>query len=142
MSVILENVGIAVRDLEEAIEYFSALGLTALGRDEVSGGWSDEAVDLDGNHAKIALLATPDGLGKLELFEYLHPTAIDTHPTRPNEIGMHRVAFRVDNLDEALGSLADLGHAPLRSVARYRDLYRLCYVTGPSNIIVMLAEEL
>jgi glyoxylase I family protein len=142
MPIKLENVGIAVRDLEEAIAFFTDLGLTVLGRDTVSGAWTDTAVGLDGNHAHIAMLRTPDGNGILELFEYLHPDAIETEPTRPNEIGMHRVAFSVDDLDEALRIAARHGCHPLRGVATYEDVYRLTYLRGPSGIIVMLAEEL
>jgi catechol 2,3-dioxygenase-like lactoylglutathione lyase family enzyme len=142
MPIKLENVGIAVRDLEAAVSFFTDLGMTVLGRDTVSGQWTDTAVGLDGNHANIAMLQTPDGNGRLELFEYLHPEAIETEPTRPNEIGMHRVAFSVDDLDEALTIAAVHGCYPLRGVATYQDLYKLTYVRGPSGIIVMLAEEL
>lgn len=142
MPIRLENVGIAVRDLEEAIAFFTDLGLAVLGRDTVSGEWADTAVGLDGNHAKIVMLQTRDGNGRLELFEYLHPEAIDTGPTRPHEIGMHRVAFSVDDLDEALEIAARHGCHPLRGVATYQDVYRLTYVRGPSGILVMLAQEL
>jgi glyoxylase I family protein len=137
----LENVGIAVRDLEEAVAFFTDLGLTVLGRQTVSGEWADTAVGLDGNHANIAMLQTPDGNGRIELFEYIHPDAIETTPTRPNEIGMHRVAFSVDDIDEALHIAAGHGCYPLRGVATYDDAYRLTYVRGPSGILVMLAEE-
>ncbi len=142
MPIRLENVAVAVRDLDAAIAFFTDLGLTVLGRDTVSGEWCDTAVGLDGNHAKIAMLQTPDGHGRLELFEYLHPDAIETEPTMPNEIGMHRVAFSVDDLDEALAIAARHGCHPLRGVGQYEDVYRLTYVRGPSGIIVMLAEEL
>ncbi len=142
MPIKLENVGIAVRDLEAAIAFFTDLGLTVLGRDTVSGEWTDTAVGLDGNHTKIALLQTPDGNGRLELFEYMHPDAIETEPTRPNEIGMHRVAFSVDNLDEALKIATRHDCYPLRGVARYQDVYKLTYLRGPSGILVMLAEEM
>lgn len=142
MPVKLENVGIAVRDLEAAISFFTDLGLTVLGRDTVSGQWADTAVGLDGNHAKIAMLQTPDGNGRLELFEYIHPDAIETEPARPNEIGMHRVAFSVDDIDEALAVAARHGCHPLRGVARYQDTYKLTYVRGPSGILVMLAQDL
>ena len=142
MSIKLENVGIAVRDLEATIAFFTDLGLTVVGRDTVSGEWADTAVDLDGNHAKIAMLQTPDGHGRLELFEYIHPDAIETNPTRPNEIGMHRVAFSVDDIDEALAIAAKHGCLPLRGVATYEDSYKLTYLRGPSGIIVMLAQEL
>src|SRR5689334_21049607 len=78
MPITLENVGIAVRDLEATIAFFTDLGLTVLGRDTVRGEWTDTAVGLDGNHAHIAMLQTPDGHGRLELFEYIHPDAIET----------------------------------------------------------------
>lgn len=142
MPIKLENVGIAVRDLDATIAFFTDLGLTELGRDTVSGEWAETAVGLDGNHVKIAMLQTPDGNGRLELFEYLHPDAIETEPTRPNEIGMHRVAFSVDDLDQALEVAARHGCYPLRGVAAYEDIYKLTYVRGPSGIIVMLAQDL
>ena len=142
MPIRLENVGIAVRDLDATLGFFTDLGLTVVGRDEVRGDWVDTAVDLDGNHAKVALLQTPDGNGRLELFEFIHPDPIETEPTRPNEIGMHRVGFSVDDLDEALEIAARHGCRPLRGVGTYEDIYRLSYVRGPDGIIVMLAEEL
>src|SRR3990170_1288077 len=122
MPIKLENVGIAVRDLEATIAFFTDLGLTVLGRDTVSGEWTDTAVGLDGNHANIAMLQTPDGNGRLELFEYIHP-----------------VAFSVDDIDEALEIAARHGCHPLRGVATYEDVYKLTYVRGPSGILVMLA---
>ncbi|MEU5313259.1 VOC family protein [Streptomyces sp. NPDC021562] len=142
MAIRLENVGIAVRDLEAAISFFTDLGLTVVGRDTVSGEWADTAVGLDGNHARIAMLRTPDGHGRIELFEYIHPEAIESDPTRPHDIGMHRVAFSVDDIDAALEIAARHGCRPLRGVATYEDVYKLTYVRGPSGILVMLAQEL
>jgi len=142
MPIALENVGIAVRDLDEAIAFFTDLGLSVLGRDEISGEWADTAVGLDGNHARIAVLATADGGGRIELFEYLNPAAIETSPTLPHEIGMHRVAFRVDDIDASLAIAARHGCHPLRGVADYEGIYRLTYLRGPSGILVMLAQDL
>jgi len=142
MTIRIDNVAIAVRDLEEAITFFVDLGLTVLGRDEVSGEWTDTAVGLDGNHAKIALLETPGGQARLELFEYLHPEAIEVEPTAPNVIGMHRIAFEVDDIDDALAIAARHGCYPLRAVATYEELYKLTYLRGPSGILVMFAQSL
>ncbi|QPZ37784.1 VOC family protein [Paramicrobacterium chengjingii] len=142
MGITMENVGIAVRDIDATIAFFTDLGLTVVGRDTISGDWADTAVGLDGNHAKIAVLQTPDGVGRLELFEYIHPDAIESQPAQPNEIGMHRVAFSVDDIDKALEIAAGHGCQPLRGVATYEDVYKLAYVRGPSGIIVMLAEKL
>jgi glyoxylase I family protein len=54
---------------------------------------------------------------------------------------MHRVAFSVDDIDEALEIPARLDCHPRRGVATCGDMYRLTYVRGPSGILVMLAEE-
>ncbi|MDP0397612.1 VOC family protein [Tsukamurella strandjordii] len=142
MMIKLENVGIAVRDIEATIAFFTDLGLSVVGRQTVSGEWADTAVGLDGNNAKVAVLRTPDGHGMIELFEYIHPDAIETTPTLPNEIGMHRIAFSVDDIDEALAIAARHGCHPLRGVATYEDVYKLTYLRGPSDILVMLAQEL
>lgn len=142
MPIRFENVGITVRDLDATIAFFTDLGLTVAARATVSGEWADTAVGLDGNHAHIAILQTPDGQGRLELFEYIHPDAIEPEPVRPNEIGMHRVAFSVDDIDEALAIAARHGCHPLRGVATYEDVYKLTYLRGPSGILVMFAQEL
>jgi glyoxylase I family protein len=55
---------------------------------------------------------------------------------------MHRVAFSVDDIDEALEIAARHGCYPLRGVATYEDVYKLTYLRGPSGILLMLAEEL
>ena len=138
----LDNVAIAVRDLEAAIAFFTDLGLTVLGRARISGEWADTAVGLDGNTADIAVLQTPDGGGRIEMFEYVHPEAIEAEPVQPNTIGMHRVAFTVDDIDAALEIAARHGCHPLRGVATYGDVYKLTYLRGPSDILVMFAEEL
>jgi glyoxylase I family protein len=88
------------------------------------------------------MLQTPDGYGRLELFEYIHPKATESEPTRPNDIGMHRMAFSVDDIDKALDEAAKHGCRPMRGVATYGELYKLTYLRGPSGILVMLAENL
>jgi glyoxylase I family protein len=55
---------------------------------------------------------------------------------------MHRVAFSVDDIDEALEIAAKHGCHPLRGVATYQEVYKLTYLRGPSGILVMLAEKL
>ncbi len=142
MTIKLENVAIVVPDLDAAIAFFTELGLEMIASDEVSGPWADVAVGLDGNHVKLAMLRTPGGEGTLEVMEYLNPAAIDVGPTQPHQLGMHRVAFSVDDIDQALAIAARHGYLPLRGVANYADVYKLTYVRGENGIIVMLAQDL
>ena len=46
MAITLENVGIAVEDIDAAIAFFTDLGLTVVGRDTVSGESADTAVQI------------------------------------------------------------------------------------------------
>lgn len=142
MDIRFVDVGIAVRDLDAAVAFLTDLGLEELGRDEVSGDWADTAVGLDGNHARIAMLRTPSGDGTIELFEPIHPAGVEQEPAMANTIGMHRIALEVDDLDAALAIAARHGVRPLRGVARYEDAYLLTYLRGPSDILVMLAQDL
>jgi glyoxylase I family protein len=63
---------------------------------------------------------------------HINPEAIQTKPTEPNEIGIHRVAFSVDDIDEAVRIAARHGCDPLRGGATYEDAYKLAYVRGPA----------
>lgn len=56
------------------------------------------------------------------MFEYVHAEAIETQPTLPNEIGRHRVAFSVDDLDAALEIAARYSSRQLRGVATFEDV--------------------
>ena len=138
----MDNVGIVVDDLQASIAFFRKLGLDLEGQTTIEGEWAGRVTGLSDQRVEIAMMRTPDGHGRLELFEYIHPDAIETEPTLPHEIGMHRVAFSVDDIDEALEIAARHGCHPLRGVATYEDIYKLTYVRGPSGIIVMLAQEL
>lgn len=74
------------------------------------------------------MLQTPDGNGRLELFEYIQPDAIETQPAQPNEIGMHRVAFSVDNFGAALAIARD---PRMLSASRRGHLRRSATAVGP-----------
>lgn len=140
----MDNVAIVVEDLDQAIDFFGELGMTLEGRAEISGRWADETVGLDGVSSEIALVRTPDGHGRIELTKYVAPAAGSADPPSPapNTIGLHRVMFAVDDIDDTLGRLARFGIELLGTVAQYESFYRLCYLRGPAGIIVALAQQL
>lgn len=139
----MDNVGIVVDDLDAAIAFFTELGMEVEGRADIEGIWADQAVGLDGIQCEIAMLRTPDGHGRLELSRYRSPEASEMSPRNPphNIIGMHRVMFAVDDLDDTIARLRTHGAELLGEVANYENVYRLCYVRGPAGIIVGLAEQ-
>ncbi|MEU6388086.1 VOC family protein [Streptomyces sp. NPDC046939] len=140
----MDNVGIVVEDMDAAIAFFSELGLELEGRTQVEGRFADQCTGLDGVRCDIAMLRSPDGHGRLELARYLNPAPVGDGPRdKPhNIIGTHRVMFAVDDIEDTVARLRPHGAELLGEIARFEDIYLLCYVRGPAGIIVGLAEEL
>ncbi|MDR7085327.1 catechol 2,3-dioxygenase-like lactoylglutathione lyase family enzyme [Aeromicrobium panaciterrae] len=139
----MDNVAIVVEDLDAAIAFFAELGMELEGRMEIEGAFADLAVGLDGIKSEIAMMRIPDAPGRLELTKYNAPQAIAASPPVPNTIGLHRVMFAVDDIDDTIARLRPHGAELLGpEVAQYENSYRLCYLRGPAGIIVALAEEI
>ena len=140
----MDNVGIVVDDHEAAIAFFGELGMELEGKAQIEGLWADRTVGLDGVRSDIAMMRTPDGHSKLELAKYHTPAAVSAEPENPppNTLGLHRVMFAVDDIDDVVARLRTHGAELLGELAQYEDSYRLCYVRGPEGIIVALAEQL
>lgn len=90
------------------------------------------------------MVRTPDGHSRLELAKYRSPVAISDGPrNKPHNIlGTHRVMFAVDDIEDTVARLRPHGAELLGEIARFEDIYLLCYVRGPEGIIVGLAEQL
>ena len=139
----MDNVGIVVDDLQATIAFFVELGLELEGEMAVEGSWVDRCVGLDGVRNEIAMLRTPDGHGRLELIKFKTPTATTAEPNAPvNMLGIRRIMFAVDDIDDVLARLRGHGAELIGEVVQYEDTYRLCYVRGPEGIIVALAQEI
>ncbi|GAB2815522.1 VOC family protein [Alpinimonas psychrophila] len=142
----MDNVAIIVSDLDAAVSFFTALGMEFEGRGQIEGPWADRTVGLDGVRSDIAMMRTPDGLSKLELTKYHTPAPTSTEPESPppppNTLGLHRVMFTVDDIDDTIARLRIHGAELLGEVAQYESTFRLCYLRGPAGIIVALAEQI
>lgn len=140
----MDNVGIVVEDLDAAIAFFAELGMELEGRAEIEAPWADRVVGLDGMRSEIAMLRVPDGPGRLELVRYHAPVPVDAglQVAPPNTLGLHRVMFAVDDIDDTVERLRAHGAELVGDIAQFEDAYRLCYVRGPEGIIVGVAEQL
>jgi catechol 2,3-dioxygenase-like lactoylglutathione lyase family enzyme len=140
----MDNVLIVVEDLDAVIAFFVELGLELQGRGPVEGPWVEQVIGLADVRQDIAMLRTPDGHSGVELARFHTPKAVGAEPriAPVNTLGIRRIMFAVDDIDEVVARLLAHGAELGGEVARYEDLYRLCYVRGPEGIIVGLAEEL
>jgi catechol 2,3-dioxygenase-like lactoylglutathione lyase family enzyme len=140
----MDNVAIVVEDLDAAVAFFTELGLELEGKAQIEGLFADHTVGLDGVRSDIAMMRTPDGHSKLELTKYHNPVATSHEPANPppNTLGLHRIMFAVDDIDDTIARLRAHGAELLGEVAQYESIFRLCYLRGPAGIIVALAEQI
>ncbi len=139
----MDNVGIVVESLDDAISFFSELGLKLEGRAMVEGEWAGRVTGLGFQRVEIAMMVTPDGHSRLELSRFLTPPVVADHRNAPvNALGYLRVMFTVVDLDETLVRLRKHGAQLVGEVVQYEDAYRLCYIRGPEGLLIGLAQEL
>ena len=139
----MNNVGIVVENLDNAITFFTEIGLTLEGRAMVEGEWAGQVTGLGNQSVEVAMMITPDGHSRLELSKFISPKTISDHRTAPvNSLGYLRVMFRVDNLDELLSRLTKQGVEIVGEVVNYENIYKLCYIRGTEGLLVGLAEQL
>ena len=140
----MDNVLIVVDDLEAVKAFFLELGLELEGETTVEGPLVDRLIDLPNVRATLVLLRTPDGHGRIELDKFHTPDAIRTGPENApvNELGIRRIMFTVDGLNEVVARLLAHGAELVGEVVQYEDTNRLAYVRGPEGIIIALAEQL
>jgi catechol 2,3-dioxygenase-like lactoylglutathione lyase family enzyme len=140
----MDNVGIVVDDLDAAVAFFTELGMELEGRMLIEGSWADNVVGLNNMRSEIAMMRIPDAPGRLELSKYHAPRAITPLPeiTPANTLGLHRVMFAVDDIKDTVARLRTHGAELVGEVTRYENSFLLCYLRGPSGIILALAEEL
>ena len=140
----MDNVLIVVNDLEAAKAFFVELGMELEGETQVEGSWAGEVVGLDDVRADIVMLRTPDGHSRVELSRFHTPPAVRAEPedAPANALGIRRIMFTVDDIDDTVARLRTHGAELLDKIAQYEDLYRLCFLRGPEGIIIGLAEPL
>ncbi|MGB1583335.1 MAG: VOC family protein [Solirubrobacterales bacterium] len=141
----MDNVLIVVDDLAVVQSFFIDLGMVLDGATQVEGPWVDQTVGLENVRADIVMLKTPDGHNRLELTKFRSPEAVraEQENAPPNALGLRRVMFAVDDIDETVArAIANHDGELLGEIAQYEDIYRLCYLRGPEGIIVGLAEQL
>jgi catechol 2,3-dioxygenase-like lactoylglutathione lyase family enzyme len=139
----MDNMGIVVESLDEVISFFEELGMKLEGRAMIKGEWAGKVTGLGDQHVEAAMMVTPDGHSRLELSRFLKPLAISDHRNAPvNALGYLRTMFTVEDIDDTVSRLQKYGAELVGEIVQYENIYRLCYIRGPEQILIGLAEEL
>lgn len=92
MEYVLDHVGIAVRSIEDALPFYLNV---------LNGELEDRYTsDAPGVEVHVAVVKTSDKV--IELLEPTNPTSPVARFMKQRGKGVHHIAYRVDNLDEAI----------------------------------------
>ena len=138
----IDNISVVVDDLEAAKAFFAELGMELEGQAPVGGPSVDRLIGLEDVRTDVAMMRTPDG-HRIELTKFHTPPARAAADTAsPNTLGIGRIMFNVDDIDDVVARLRTHGAELVGEVVQYDDSYRLCYLRGPAGILLALAEPL
>lgn len=139
----MDNISIVVESLDDAISFFSEIGMRLEGRAVIEGEWAGRVTGLSTQMVEIAMMVTPDGHSKIELSKFLSPPVVSDHRNAPvNSLGYLRVMFAVEDIDELVSRLISKGAQLVGEIVQYENSYRLCYIRGVEGILIGLAEEI
>ena len=102
----VDHVGIAVKDLDEAVKFYESLGFKASGYEVVA-------------EQKVKVAFLPCGDSELELLESTEPDGPIARFIEKNGPGIQHVAIRVDDIDKALEELKEKGVRLIDQTPRY-----------------------
>ncbi|GAA0317349.1 VOC family protein [Bacillus carboniphilus] len=124
MEKVLDHIGVAVRNLDESIDFYeNVLGGKLIDR------YRSEAVGVESEIAIMEVNGTRT--------ELLAPSNNTTSPIarfiKQKGKGVHHIAYRVDNLDDALNELKELGIRTLEDTLRTNKHGRRLIYLNPAD---------
>jgi methylmalonyl-CoA epimerase len=132
MKAVLDHVGIAVGDLDEALRFYrDALGLEVEGSEEVGS-------------QRVRAHFVPVGQPKIELLEATSPDSTIAKYVGKRGPGLHHITFRVDDIQAALQHLKARGVRLIDEVPRPGAEHALVAFIHPSSahgVLVELKQE-
>lgn len=103
----VDHIGIAVKNLEESKKFYTeVLGMAALGEEVVE-------------EQKVKVCFIPCGDSEVELLESTAPDGPIAKFIEKNGEGIQHLAFRVDNIEQALADLKEQGVRLIDEKPRY-----------------------
>lgn len=128
----VDHIGIAVKDLDETLKFYEeVLGMTCTGKEEVA----DQKV-------RVAFL--PVGDSEVELLESTDAEGPIAKYIEKKGEGIQHIAFRVDNIEEAIETMKQKGIRMIDEKPRYGAggaKIAFCHPKSTGGVLVELSER-
>ncbi len=138
----MDNVSIVVESLDNAIAFFTEIGLTLIGKTSVEGEWAGKITGLGYQNAEIAMMETPMVTAGLNFHAYYSTDYRRPSLSTCNSLGYQRIMFTVKDIDDMISRLRKYGTELVGEVVQYENSFRLCFIRGIEGILIGLAEEI
>ena len=140
----LRHFGIVVRDLEQAINFYSGvLGLRVVRRMEEAGPFLDTILNKPGVRVSTVKLGAFKGPTLLELLYFTTPKAASSPCPSLFRSGLSHFALTVENLALLHRNLLEKETKILSAPSRSPDgLALVCFARDPEGNLIELVEEL
>lgn len=128
----VDHIGIAVNNLEETLKFYTeVLGLSCQGTEVVE-------------EQKVRVAFLPVGDTEVELLESTDPEGPIARFIEKNGEGVQHIAFRVDNIEEAIAHMQEKGMKMIDEKPRYgAGGAKIAFVhpKGTSRVLVELSQR-
>jgi catechol 2,3-dioxygenase-like lactoylglutathione lyase family enzyme len=139
----IDHIGINVENLDSTKKFFTDLGFTVAGEMHMEGELVERVIGLRDVSDDLVMLQAPDGQLNIELVKYYHPVdEAGIQQSMANTLGLRHLCFQVEDLDAIVATLEQKGHKLVGEIQTYENAWKLCYIRGPEEIILELAEKL
>ena len=128
----VDHVGIAVKNLDESVQFYESLGFKASGYEVVA-------------EQKVKVAFLPCGDSELELLESTEPDGPIARFIEKNGPGIQHIAIRVDDIDKALEELKAKEVRLIDQVPRYgAGNARIAFVhpTATGGVLLELTQRM
>ena len=139
----LRHTGIVVRNLNQSVVFYEALGFKTWKREIEQGQFLETVVDLKNVRVETAKLKAPCGV-LLELLQYhSHPVEMEISPQPSNQLGSSHIALTVGSIDKALECVQSCGGSLVNQPATAPNVtVRVAYCHDLEGNLLELVEEI
>lgn len=139
----VRHAGLVVRDIDRALEFYSAFGFSLWKRETETGAFIEQVTGIPNVRLEWAKLKAHDGF-LLELLQYhSHPQPALHEPAPSNQPGCSHLAFTVEDIEAACQRVVQLGGSVVNMPATSPDgNVKVAYCHDPEGILMELVEEI
>jgi len=128
----VDHIGIAVKNLDETLTFYEeVLGLVCTGKEEVA-------------EQKVRVAFLPIGDSEVELLESTDPEGPIAKYIEKKGEGIQHLAFRVDNIEEAIETMKQKGIRMIDETPRYGAggaKIAFCHPKSTGGVLIELSER-